>query len=118
MTPNQKTAYLIVVILLLYGFLNEGRSQEKTVTDTTLVSIGNVVSKIKLKLLLDDKQSKKIQEVLVTSLPKSVKKEEKDSVYKSINSSIENFLSKRQRIKFELLKGEWLNDVFEAMENK
>ncbi|NWF88133.1 MAG: hypothetical protein HXY50_01590 [Ignavibacteriaceae bacterium] len=64
-----------------------------------------------MKLLLSKEQIAKIDTLLTEPLCKSITKTNKDEKINFINEKVISILNNKQRIKFELLKTSWLEEL-------
>ncbi|MBZ0199223.1 MAG: hypothetical protein K8H86_05095 [Ignavibacteriaceae bacterium] len=81
-------------------------AQDKLGNDT----VDNLVNKLKQKVLLNDTQVKE-----VTLILSKYSASEKDEV-NNIEKKIKKLLDARQKIKFEIIKKDWLKEVIESLE--
>ncbi len=107
---------IIILFLILFPSLKSVYAQNKEETQPLTEKIESVKNKLQLKLLLNSDQLKKVDKILVESIPKSISKEPKDEAINSINTKVETVLTKKQKIKFEILKSNWLDELFDTEE--
>ncbi len=79
-------------------------------------SIEIAVKKLQLKLLLSDNQCTKIKTILREVDFRSFTEENKAVMLKPINDKVDKLLTRKQQVKFEILKSEWLDELFENSE--
>ena len=102
---------VICVVIGLSANLNN-----QTVTDLKPLSerITDVKNKLQLKLLLNKEQMSSIDTLIKESTFKFLKKENEGEILKSINSKVESILTQKQKIKFNIIKSNWLNSLLEG----
>lgn len=106
---------IIALLICLFAEVNQLYAQEKFNVSKTQ-RIEGLTKKLQLKLLLDDNQSEMIDSVLLKNLPDTILKQNRDSTFNSANLIIEGILTDRQRIKFEIIKTNWLEELVELNE--
>ena len=79
-------------------------------------SIEIAVKKLQLKLLLSDNQCTKIKTILREVDFRSFTEENKAVKLKPINDKVDKLLTRKQQVKFEILKSKWLDELFENRE--
>lgn len=73
--------------------------------------ITELSKKLQLKLLLDNDQFRLIDSSLLKMLPETIQESDRDSILNSVNNMIEQILNARQKIKFEIIKDNWLDEL-------
>jgi hypothetical protein len=112
-----RTFVLVTVILVLINNSNISAKINIDVQSHT-DSLEIVVNKLKLKLLLNEDQYTKIKALLSEYDFRAVTENNKEVKLKLVNDKVEQLLSRKQKVKFEILKPKWLNELFENIEEK
>jgi hypothetical protein len=107
-----KIIFISVISFLLSIFVNPNYlyAQEEIIISRS-ERIEELTKKLQLKLLLDNEQSELIDSVLIKNLPNTILEQNRDSTFNSVNRIIEGILTDRQRIKFEIIKSNWLEEL-------
>lgn len=108
--------FALVLLFICIGAIQNLKAQNDESNDSLSVKIDDVTKKLNLKLLLTKEQSAQVQKILVENISKSSFDEEKS--VKAINEKVQSVLTKKQRTKFEILKSNWLNELFDTSEKK
>jgi len=108
--------FVLAVFFICLASVRNVNAQNEEEIKTLSERIDEVTKKLQLKLLLDQGQLMKIDSILVESLPKSISTENKQGTQKLINAKIETVLTKRQKTKFDILKSNWLDEIFGSSE--
>ncbi len=78
--------------------------------------VDDIKTQLGLKLLLNDEQLIEIDTILTRYLSQSISKENRKVIVKSINAEVGTILTSRQKIKFDILKSKWLDEILGSLE--
>jgi hypothetical protein len=116
MKINSTRIFIFAALFMLIGAVKNSQAQNEAVKKPLSERIDETAKKLQLKLVLSNEQLKKIDSILVQSIPKSTSKENREETIKLINLKIETVLTTKQLSKFAILKSKWLDEILSSTE--
>ena len=114
MKLNFACFFALALFFICMSAIQNAKAQNEEDTDSLSVKIDDVTNKLNLKLLLTKEQSAQVHKILIENTSESAL-DEKKSV-KAINEKVQAILTKKQKSKFEIIKSNWLNELFDTAE--
>lgn len=100
----------IIIIALIFGFSTFMYSQNETSQKSV---IDNLSKKLEQKVLLNNEQVKKVQDIL-----NSYFNNRSESSLNSAKEEVEKILDTKQKAKYGIIKNEWWNSISSAVITK
>ena len=107
---------ITVIIIVANCVLSLGFAQTDSDKKYLQEKISEVTKSLELKLLLTKEQTVRANEILTQHLTKEFIVQKNEKEIELLNQKVEILLSKKQRVKFNILKQKWLNEFFERDE--
>jgi hypothetical protein len=107
---------ITLIIIAANCILTLGFAQIDSDKKYLLEKINELTRSLELKLLLNKEQTIRANEILTQHLTKEFIEQKNEKEIELLNQKVEIFLSKKQRVKFNILKQKWLYELFERNE--